>query len=84
MTPASVHYRRADAIGQERQQVLNNAFSHHPERFVKGPPIHPEVPHQAWTQNPIRKGESVLGQFTDKICPKIIDTYRFPIIQYNQ
>ena len=52
MTPASVHYRRADAIGQERQQVLNMAFSHHPERFVKGSPIHPEVPHQVWINPP--------------------------------
>ena len=51
LTPADVHYGRAEVILQQRQQVLQAAYAAHPERFVKGPP-RPAQPLEAVWINP--------------------------------
>ena len=38
MTPAAVHYGRADELNAARRQVLLEAHRAHPERFVHGTP----------------------------------------------
>lgn len=52
MTPATVHYGRAEKVSHERQQVLTAAYAAHPERFVNGEPAPPEVPHEVWINRP--------------------------------
>ncbi len=38
LTPATVHYGQAEAVREQRQQVLDAAHAAHPERFPKGRP----------------------------------------------
>ena len=58
LTPADVHYGRADAVIAARQRVLDAAFAAHPERFVRGRPTHPAPPTQAWINPPLATEES--------------------------
>ena len=52
LTPADVHYGRAQAAIQQRQQVLQAAYQKNPERFVKGLPKPPELPEAVWINPP--------------------------------
>lgn len=48
LTPASVHYGQAEIILVQRQQVLQAAYTTHPERFVKGMPLVSAPPKEVW------------------------------------
>jgi putative transposase len=52
LTPADVHYGRAEEIIHQRQQVLQAAYQKNPERFVQGPPKPPELPTEVWINPP--------------------------------
>lgn len=52
LTPADVHFGRAPAIIAARQQVLQQAYQRHPDRFVKGLPVHPALPPAVWINPP--------------------------------
>jgi putative transposase len=52
LTPADVHYGRAQAVIQQRQQVLQAAYRKNPERFVKGLPKPPQLPDAVWINPP--------------------------------
>jgi putative transposase len=52
LTPADVHHGRADDIVAARQQVLDEAHRRHPERFVRGCPVHKSPPPAAWINPP--------------------------------
>ena len=52
MTPAAVHYGRAEELHAERQRVLAAAFAARPERFVRGAPKPPTLPTAAWINKP--------------------------------
>jgi putative transposase len=52
MTPAAVHYGRAQALHAERQRVLAAAYAARPERFVRGTPKPPTLPTAAWINKP--------------------------------
>ena len=52
MTPATVHYGRAEALHAERARVLDAAYAANPERFVRRPPTPPDVPTAAWINKP--------------------------------
>jgi putative transposase len=52
MTPAMVHYGSAHAVRQNRQFVLDAAYRNHPERFVRRPPIQPQLPKEVWINKP--------------------------------
>ncbi len=54
LTPADVHYGRAEEIFEKRRRVLQEAYENNPERFVGGLPKPPELPGEAWI-NPPRK-----------------------------
>ncbi len=56
MTPAALHFGHAQSIVQQRQAVLDDAFTHHPERFVRGQPHPPDVPTQLWINQPAPPG----------------------------
>jgi putative transposase len=52
MTPAAVHYDRAQQFHDQRSQVLAAAYARNPERFVRKPPAPPELPTAAWINKP--------------------------------
>lgn len=52
MTPEMVHYGVAEECARARQEVLNEAFQAHPERFLKGSPRVLELPKAAWINPP--------------------------------
>jgi len=52
MTPATVHYGRAEQTHAERARVLDAAYAARPDRFVSRPPTPPPVPAAAWINKP--------------------------------
>ena len=52
LTPADVHFGKAQAMLDQRQQVLHVAYLKNPERFVKGPSIPTQVPTAVWINPP--------------------------------
>jgi len=52
LTPAMVHYGQADEIIRHRQQVLDCAYEHHPERFVNKRPEVLGPPKEVWINPP--------------------------------
>ena len=52
LTPADVHFGRAQARLNQRQQVLHAAYLKNPERFVKGPSSPTQVPAAVWINPP--------------------------------
>ena len=52
MTPASVHHGQAAYLRAKRQDVLDQAYAKHPERYVKGAPRAPRLPSAAWINPP--------------------------------
>jgi putative transposase len=55
MTPAAVHYGRATDLHAARARVLEAAYARNPERFVRKPPVPPELPTAAWINKPETK-----------------------------
>ena len=60
MTPADVHYGRAEQLTTARRQILLEAQQAHPERFVRGTPQPPVLPPQAWINPPLEKRRSTM------------------------
>jgi putative transposase len=58
LTPADVHFGRAEQILAARQQVLERAYVAHPERFVRKPPTPPRPPEQVWINQPLDPQEA--------------------------
>lgn len=58
MTPFMVHYGEAEKVTQAREEVLQIAYSQHPERFVKKEPQAPRVPEAVWINPPKEVGQS--------------------------
>jgi putative transposase len=52
MTPADVHYGRAEAVHADRAHILAAAYAATPERFVRHPPRPPALPTAAWINKP--------------------------------
>jgi putative transposase len=52
MTPAAVHHGQAAELRDARARVLDAAYQRHPERFVRKPPVPPELPTGAWINKP--------------------------------
>jgi putative transposase len=52
MTPATVHWCLDEQLTVQRQQVLHAAYAAHPERFVKGTPLPPQLPDAVWINPP--------------------------------
>jgi len=55
LTPADVHFRRAEDVQQKRQAVLQAAYEKTPERFVKGAPHPIPLPKAVWINPPISR-----------------------------
>jgi len=54
LTPATVHHGQAPRVRAARQQVLQAAYTAHPERFVRGAPQPPALPAAVWINPPAR------------------------------
>jgi len=52
MTPDAVHYGRAADLHAARAQVLLEAYTAHPERFVNQVPVPPSLPTAVWINPP--------------------------------
>ena len=52
LTPVTVHYGQAQAVLDQRQQVLQAAYAAHPERFVRGEPKPLSLPKEVWINKP--------------------------------
>ena len=57
MTPEAVHYGRAPEVTERRAAVLDAAYAAHPDRFVRKPPVPPEVPTAVWINKPQSREE---------------------------
>lgn len=55
MTPAAVHHGQAPQLHAVRARVLEAAYARNPERFVRRPPVPPELPTAAWINKPETK-----------------------------
>ena len=53
--PAAVHHGQAQQLHAARAVVLDAAYAQHPERFVRKPPVPPELPTAAWINKPDTK-----------------------------
>jgi putative transposase len=60
-TPADVHYGRVPELRTQRQAVMDDAFSRHPERFAAGQPRVPAPPRAVWINPPENRAEIELG-----------------------
>ena len=69
LTPADVHYGRAEERLAQRQVVLQQAYQLHPERFVKGEPTPAQLPDAVWINQP------VLDRPLNEVSPSSILTY---------
>ncbi len=58
LTPEQLHYGEAEAILEHRQQVLDEAYHAHPERFPRGRPTVPQPPSAVWINPPAQKETS--------------------------
>ena len=54
-TAADIHHGHAPAVQAARAQVLDAAYTAHPERFVRKPPAPPKLPGTSWINPPQEK-----------------------------
>jgi putative transposase len=54
LTPADVHYGRADEVLANRHHVRLAAYAAHPERFVNGRPTLHTLPREVWINPPMK------------------------------
>ena len=66
MTPEMVHYGLAEQVRTERQRILDAAYAAHPERFVRGGPVPPALPHEVWINPPARNAAEHSGDSTEE------------------
>ena len=65
LTPADVHYGRAEAILRRREEVLEAALREHPERFVRGEIRLPRLPEAVWINPPRKEPQLGNGGYPD-------------------
>jgi putative transposase len=58
LTPADVHYGRAEQVTSARAVVLEDAYGAHPERFVRKLPQPPQLPDMVWINKPVNPTEA--------------------------
>lgn len=68
LTPAQVHFGRAQIVLAEREQVVRAAYDRHPERFVRGLPRVASLPQAVWINPP-----------TSAVAPAV-HTHHHPLI----
>ena len=61
LTPDAVHSGLVEAIQTKRASTLDIAYMRHPERFVRGRPVPPEVPNAVWINPPKESSVAAAG-----------------------
>lgn len=84
MTPATVHFGQAPAVRDKRQQVLQQAYSDHPQRFVRGIPSPPELPAAVWINPPNSDQLAAVEPDYQTTQPTNIDQSSVPTLASNQ
>jgi putative transposase len=79
LTPAAVHYGRAQAVLTSRQSVLQRAYDAHPERFVKGAPVPPEPPAAVWINPPKDRGQNGSTSSASPATPETVPPCRHAV-----
>ena len=59
LTPADVHFGRAEAMIAQRERTLQQAWTRHPERFVRGKPKPQALSSEVWINRPVEETESL-------------------------
>lgn len=67
LTPASVHYGRADQILKDRDQVMCQAFAARPDRFSRGTPKPLCLPREVWINKPTGMELQINGNKPGKV-----------------
>jgi len=76
LTPAMVHRGRAQSVSAQRQQVLDAAYLHHPERFVRKPPQALRPPTAVWINPPTsRDDDGAILQRDTNFQKKVSQSY---------
>lgn len=57
LTPATVPHGLGETVQAQRQQVLDQTYAQHPERFVRRPPRAPRLPTEVWINKPADPGD---------------------------
>jgi len=70
LTPATVHYGRAEQVLAARHQVLQAAYAKHPERFVHGCPQRQQPPVAVWINPPERTAQDDKKRPPATNCPR--------------
>lgn len=60
LTPEQVHYGRTQEVIEARNKVLAEAYSRHPERFVRKPPRAAEPADEVWINRPTEETVEIL------------------------
>jgi transposase InsO family protein len=68
LTPAQVHSGQVEQVLRHRQQVLQQAYERHPERFVHGCPQAAPPPAAAWINPPKRQADPVRESSDEDQC----------------
>lgn len=69
LTPAMLHYGTADQVIDQRASVLRDAYSAHPERFVRGCPKRQSAPEAVWINPPIESQHENKKGLPETHCP---------------
>ena len=59
LTPATVHYGHHQPVQDQRQRVLDAAYTAQPERFVRGRPTVQPLPEAVWINPPKESSVSI-------------------------
>jgi len=78
LTPADVHFGRADEVLRRRHDVKLAAYHAHPERFVNGPPRLVELPHAVYI-NPPTTIAAVPATGLNERSPLLPATFSIPL-----
>ena len=71
LTPADVHHDRAPEMLAQRESTLQQAWSEHPERFVKGIPKPQPLPTEVWINPPAAASTPQPAQYPDHMTPDV-------------
>ena len=73
LTPADVHFNRAQVVLQKRQAVLQAAYARTPERFVKGIPCPAQLPAAVWINPPTSRTAALIEHPTRMVIEQSRD-----------
>jgi putative transposase len=84
LTPAVVHAGRADEVVAARQEVLNEAYVAHPERFVRGAPRVASLPPAVWINPPTERPTSSVMLAAGGVDPTVQEKPSVPLVSRGE